>query len=66
MTEEEARNKWCPFARVFTGTSNWVAAANRNLLDKNKHMNKCIGSYCMAWTCSGCGLVAAPKPEDVK
>ena len=64
MTENEAKAKWCPFSRVFTGTSGYVVAANRNLLDRDKHKNKCVGSLCMAWTGSSCGLVAAPKPEE--
>ena len=49
MKETEARKKWCPFARVFTGTSGYVAAANRGLLLRDEGKANCIGSACMAW-----------------
>jgi hypothetical protein len=49
MKEEFARKKWCPLARVFTGTNNYVAAANRNMLQRDEGKANCIGSSCMMW-----------------
>lgn len=48
-TEEEAKTKWCPHARVgFTG-----AAGNRYSMDIDKSQASpfavCIGSACMSW-----------------
>jgi len=49
MTEEEARKKWCPMARVFSGTNQWVCACNRNMLDRDSKKANCIASDCMMW-----------------
>lgn len=47
MTEEEAKTKWCPFARVDS------TAANRPNPGPNCDVTAgwppCIGSACMAW-----------------
>lgn len=53
MTEEEAKTKWCPFARV-PGISlgGHGIAINRSTEDDPKQKSltpKCIGSDCMAW-----------------
>ncbi len=58
MTEEEAKTKWCPFARVLDWASEspsidipaqmMFAAANRYLAPNND-MPRCIGSACMAF-----------------
>lgn len=69
MTEEEAKMKWCPMARVFVADG--VGAANRGLpgIDAGPGGEKvedlsanCLGSRCMVW-CAGhktghgsCGL----------
>jgi hypothetical protein len=49
MTEKEARMKWCPFARVRSGMQNSTVAANRNLLETDRELVKCLASSCMAW-----------------
>lgn len=49
FTEEEAKTKWCPFARAI----NWAgtASGNRDLQDAPYDILRvnCIGSACMAW-----------------
>lgn len=51
MTEEEAKTKWCPFARVDS------TAANRPNPGPNCDVTAgwppCIGSACMAWRVLG-------------
>jgi hypothetical protein len=68
MTEQEAKTKWCPMARVDVGGEG-VAAVNRREVrtkqagDTWAGLNSnCIGSGCMVW-CNGhasgkgyCGL----------
>lgn len=53
MTEDDAKKKWCPFARVFVdydarGGMMAMTSANR-CLPQNDQANLCIGSECMAW-----------------
>jgi hypothetical protein len=73
MTEEEARKKWCPMARV---EEHSVVASNRERLfyqGDNKGWSspaglpacRCIASSCMAWrwdsrTTGFCGLAGRP------
>lgn len=53
MTEEDAKTKWCPFARVPTGAPSMVTegqpiiAANR--LPDGHALGCCFASGCMAW-----------------
>lgn len=55
MTEDEAKTKWCPFARIMdwngphepTGNNRGVAAVNRAQDDDAG--TRCIASACMAW-----------------
>lgn len=49
MTEEEARNKWCPFARVTIDAPGVDTAWNRFPGNETPHGTLCIGSQCMAW-----------------
>ena len=44
MTEDEAKTKWCPFAREASSPGGW----NRAVFSDGPH-SKCIGSQCMAW-----------------
>lgn len=48
MTEDEARNKWCPAARVSVGSS---TSGNRTAatMDSRFKGNGCVASECMAW-----------------
>lgn len=51
MTEEQAKTKWCPFARVgFGGGDLSSATPNRSIMgDGLNGANLCIASACMAW-----------------
>ncbi len=57
MTEDEAKTKWCPFAKPVMVTEHdlFVRSFNeRDDVDKIKNSmhrinDKCIGSECMAW-----------------
>jgi hypothetical protein len=66
MTEEQALEKWCPFARVMwpreIEESGIGAAGINRRVDDNRTTTlpagtNCIGSRCMAWR------VAARSPE---
>lgn len=47
MTQEEAKNLWCPFARL-VGSSDGCVYCNRPN-DASAGNTNCIGSDCMAW-----------------
>lgn len=58
MTEQEAKEKWCPFARVAFGwneafrDSEQAVAATVNRCGEGHALSastQCIGSACMAW-----------------
>lgn len=88
MTEDEAKAKWCPFAR----TTMYVRGdappesdpvhligqgANRLVVDdaelqakvvaciETTGATRCIGSACMAWTGTGCGLIVIGQPAPM-
>ena len=51
MTEQEALQKWCPFARIpydYSVSDNFtVIPVNRTSTEAP--IGKCVGSRCMAW-----------------
>ena len=57
MTEEEARTKWCPFARVIVVetkvTGNRVFEMRTEGVDLNPDTCRCIASECMMWRWEG-------------
>jgi hypothetical protein len=66
MTEDEAKTKWCPFARSLVTLDNNVGPVNMasaNRFPKNE-MATCLGSGCMMWWRWGdggyCGLAGEP------
>ncbi len=48
MTEEDAKTKWCPFARTAQPAANGPYSANRKA-DGSFGASSCIASACMAW-----------------
>lgn len=55
MTEEEAKTKWCPFARLGSSTSG-LGGLNRfasPAREADFEGTRCIGSACMAWRWHG-------------
>lgn len=62
MTEEEAKTKWCPFARVGV---RWMDSQAESLADLTavpvnrgssaEDLARCIGSACMAWRQNAAG-----------
>lgn len=53
MTEDEARQKWCPFARITVTPDNapWQGGSlsNRGIWTNGEPGVSCIASHCMAW-----------------
>ena len=45
LTEEQAKTKWCPFARQATGLDGHGPAFNRSAFG----WEFCVASACMAW-----------------
>ena len=66
LTEQEAKKKWCPFARPMS--ANGQTIINRNVTGEISAKSMCIGSACMAWRDSAenvigigyCGLAGKP------
>ena len=69
MNEQDAIQKWCPFALVAVYGGSGGASANRNAGGSGN--SPCLASQCMAWHvyyCEGkelgyCGLVGRGKHE---
>jgi len=75
VTEEEAKTKWCPEARVFksAGVPLSRSAAVNRWSDDAEQINKtnCLGSGCMAWrwfreATSDEWEKVVPHPDDMK
>lgn len=49
MTEDEAKEKWCPFARAGIYAGNGAVAVNRHTMAVSDSDTRCIGSGCMMW-----------------
>ena len=51
VTEEEAYERWCPFARTAFPLDAPAVAANRFLVEDNRPegVPRCVASQCMAW-----------------
>jgi hypothetical protein len=74
VTEEEAKKRWCPFARVVRSSTGAMTSVNRD----GPHPDPralCIASECMAWRAvadpnSGgvvrgyCGLSGPPQSSS--
>lgn len=60
MTEDQAREKWCPFSRTGLRTGQGGVAVNRHVTDGDSEPEiydetRCIASDCMAWRSRGVG-----------
>lgn len=62
MTEDEAKTKWCPFARV--GSENTgLGSINRDMqVGAKLSQAECVGSACMAWRRSA---ASQERPNDL-
>ncbi len=53
LTEDQAKEKWCPMARVLDTNDGTVCNRHYNYSSLPKDMNptysRCIGNQCMAW-----------------
>ena len=57
MTEDEAKQRWCPFVRM----SPRSAIDNRGSNHPNPGNVNCIGSACMAWRATDNEIKANPE-----
>lgn len=75
MTEAQAKDCWCPFARSLAigGAANAVAAVNIATVKGEEYRPPCIASACMAWRWNspaafnqntGKWFNPAPEPSD--
>ena len=62
-TEEEARDCWCPFARIPATFTDGIVAVNRDGDNVHGYSEpRCIASGCMAWRKAG-QIGLGPKGE---
>ena len=47
FTEEEAKQRWCPFTRGIPSGANRITAPNAEIMAMG--VGPCLGSGCMAW-----------------
>ena len=66
MTEEEAKEKWCPFTRVGfwinAPDDSFLATSGNRMTPMNDECN-CIASGCMAWRWSRKDFKNLPRSE---
>ncbi len=65
VSEEDAKTKWCPFARIYPGEPG-MPAANRHNQHNDDDPANCIAARCMAWRIDSdgagyCGLAGSPQ-----
>lgn len=69
LTEEEAREKWCPFTRITAGnlrdSAEWHTNRPGFKETGDANFDRCCASDCMAWRLSVdwggyCGLAGKP------
>lgn len=55
MTEEEAKQRWCPFVRLTGAEREWHTNRDPSMpsIPTDTQAYRCIGSACMAWRWRG-------------
>lgn len=53
VTEEEAKTKWCPFARVATTSGGGIVVNRFSSPMQLRGDSNCLGSACMMWQSYG-------------
>lgn len=63
MTEEQAKKKWCPFARVGASGFNRIHDEYRDgpILSVDA---RCVASACMMWRAGDCSLKGASPAKE--
>lgn len=64
MIEDEAKTKWCPFARCHPPNGTRGYSRNRSEDIETLQTSMCIASDCMAWRCDG-WVGADPATEEM-
>jgi len=66
VTEDEAKTKWCPFARVGTSAYTGYPAVNRDVEGgaRTEEASRCVGSACMAWRLQNRDSAGFPIPSE--